>query len=119
MKKRGEAIKNAWNGIIWGIQTQPNYKIHIALSIIGLLAGITLEISYTEWLIIIVTMALGFVIETLNTAVEKIGDAVDLNYNEAIKHAKDSSAGAMLIFSAGAVIVACIIFLPKIIDLVL
>ncbi len=119
MKKRGEAIRNAWNGIIWGIKTQPNYKVHISLSIIALVSGIFFEISYTEWLILIVTMFLGFTIETINTAIEKLGDAVDLNYNEAIKHAKDSSAGAMLLFSAGAVIIAAIIFLPKIIELVL
>lgn len=119
MKHHGNAIQNAWNGIIWGIQTQPNYRIHISLSIIALVAAIVLEISYTEWLILVVTVILGFVIETVNTAIEQLGDAIDTNYNEVIKHAKDSSAGAMLLFSLGAIVVAAIIFLPKIIDLVL
>ncbi len=119
MKKHTDAIQNAWNGIIWGIQTQNNYKIHIILSLIALLAGFILGISYTEWLILLVTMFLGFVIETINTSIEELGNAIDTNYNDHIKHAKDSSAGAMLLFSVGAVVVAAIIFLPKIIDLLL
>lgn len=117
MKKNGNTFLNAWNGIIWGIQTQPNYKIHIALSILTLIAGIYFEISYIEWLVIVAIMILGFVIETINTSIEQLGDAIDSNYNEAIKHAKDSSAGAMLLFSFGAVIIAALIFLPKIIEL--
>jgi diacylglycerol kinase len=117
MKKHANAIKNAWNGIVWGFQTQPNYKIHIALSLLVILAGIFLNISYTEWLILIVAMVMGFVLETLNTAVEQLGDAVDRNYNEYIKRAKDSAAGAMLLFSFGAIIIAGWIFIPKILEL--
>ena len=57
---------------------------------------------------------IGLAIETINTAVEKLADAVDMNFNEHIKIAKDVSAGAMLFFAMGAFITACIIFLPKI-----
>lgn len=119
MKKHAHAIKNALNGIIWGFQTQPNYRIHIALSLLVLAAGMFLQVSYTEWLILIIAIVLGFVLETVNTAIEQLGDAIDKNYNEYIKQAKDSAAGAMLLFSIGAIIIAGWIFIPKIIDFVL
>lgn len=118
MKKHADAIQNAWNGIVWGVHTQTNYKIHIIFSLLVVLAGIILEISYAEWLVLVVTMFLGFVIETINTSIEQLGDAIDKNYNESIKNAKDSSAGAMLLFSIGAIVIAAIIFLPKIIELI-
>ncbi len=117
MKKHAHAIKNAWNGIVWGFQTQPNYKVHIALSLLVVAAGMFLQVSYTEWLLLIVAIILGFVLETLNTAIEQLGDAIDKNYNEYIKRAKDSAAGAMLLFSFGAIIIAGWIFIPKIIEL--
>ena len=114
MTKHFNAIRHAWHGIVWGLQTQPNYRVHILFSILSLIAAFVLNISYDEWLIILVMIILGFVIETINTAIEQLGDAIDVNHNDHIKLAKDSSAGAMLIFSCGAVIVAAIIFLPKI-----
>lgn len=117
MKKHAHAIKNALNGIVWGLQTQPNYRIHIFLSLIVIIVGALLQISYTEWLLLIVAMVMGFVIETINTAIEQLGDAVDKNYNEYIKRAKDSSAGAMLLFSFGAIIIAGLIFIPKLVRL--
>ena len=117
MKKRADAIGFALSGIWWGFKTQPNYKIHTSLSILTVVAGIFLHVSYTEWLILITMMCLGFVIETINTAIEQLGDAIDTAYNEHIKQAKDSAAGAMLLFAFGAVIVAGWIFIPKVIEL--
>src|SRR3989338_455722 len=114
MTKHFNAIRHALHGIVWGLQTQPNYRVHILFSILSLIAALLLNISYGEWLIILVMIILGFVIETINTAIEQLGDAIDVNHNDHIRRAKDSSAGAMLIFSCGAVIVAAIIFLPKI-----
>lgn len=117
MKKHAKAIKNAWNGIAWGFKTQPNYRIHLTLSLVVISAAYFLQVSYTEWLLLTVMVVLGFVIETINTGIEQLGDAIDKNYNEYIKRAKDSSAGAMLLFSFGAIIIAGWIFLPKILAL--
>lgn len=117
MKKHANAIKNAVNGIVWGLKTQANYKIHVALSLLVISAAIFLQVSYYEWLLLIAMIVLGFVIETLNTGIEQLGDAIDTKYNEYIKRAKDSSAGAMLLFSIGAVVVAGLIFIPKILEL--
>jgi diacylglycerol kinase len=112
------SIKHAWNGVIWALNTQPNYQIHLLLSITAILAGLFLEISYEEFLVIIVMIIIGFTIETVNTAIELAADAITLKWREDIKFTKDVAAGAMLIFAIGAVIISGIIFIPKIYSLV-
>ncbi len=117
LHKHTISFKNALNGIVWCVKTQPNYQVHLVLSIIAIFAGIILKISYIEYFIVIILIMVGLVIETLNTAIEQTTDAIDTKWREDIKIAKDVSAGAMLIFAIGAFIISCIIFIPKIVDL--
>lgn len=117
IQKHTTAIGHALNGIKWAIQTQPNYRVHFLASLLAILCSIFFSISYTEWIIVIVIIVGGFTIETINTAIEQLGDAIDKNYNETIKIAKDLSAGAMLLYSIGSIGVACMLFLPKIINI--
>lgn len=115
IKKHTISFKNAWHGLHLALTTQPNYKIHGFLSICAITGGIMLGISYTEFLTIFVLICVGLSIETINTALEETGDAIDQNHREDIGRAKDVAAGAMLIFAIGAFIISLIIFLPKII----
>ena len=60
---------------------------------------------------------MGLVIETINTAIEEATDAIDTKIREDIKIAKDISAAAMLIYAIGAIVIALMIFIPKILRL--
>lgn len=108
------SFKNAIHGLKWALTTQPNYRIHLSLSIFSILGGMLLNISYFEYLIIIMLIFIGLTIETINTAIEETNDAIDTRIRNEIKLAKDISAGAMLIFAIGAFTIASIIFIPKI-----
>lgn len=112
------SFKHAINGFLWALKTQPNYIIHLSLSILSLLFGVLLEISTTEFIIIIVLIFIGLTIETINTSIEKTCDAISKTYDPDIHIAKDVSAGAMFIFATGASIVALMIFLPKLLQLI-
>ena len=114
IKRHADSIGHATNGLLWAISTQHNYRIHFLLAFIAVLGGIFFHISYNEWLTIVVFIITGLVVETFNTSIEKMGDAIDKNYNEDIKISKDVSAGAMLLIAVGAVVVSSIIFIPKI-----
>ena len=116
-KRHTISFKNAFNGLVWSLKTQPNYRIHLSLSILALSLGFWLQISYTEFLIIIMVIMAGLVVETINTAIESTTDAIDTTIREDIKISKDVSAAAMLIYAIGSTIIAIIIFLPKIIKL--
>lgn len=108
------SFKNAYEGLIWSLNSQPNYIVHLLLSSLVVIGGVYFQITHAEWLIIIVLITIGFTIETINTAIEVTTDAISKEWRQDIRIAKDVSAGAMFIFSFGAVIISCIIFLPKI-----
>ncbi|MCL4375059.1 diacylglycerol kinase family protein [Patescibacteria group bacterium] len=114
MKQHHISFKNAWRGLRWALASQPNYKIHLSLSVISLLAGWMLRISAAEFLTIITLIVVGLTIETVNTAIEETNDAIDTRWRADIGMAKDVAAGAMLMFAVGATVIAGVIFIPKI-----
>jgi len=113
-RKHTISFKNAFNGLVWSIKTQPNYRIHLFLSLISVAAGFYLKISYFEFLLIVFLITVGLVIETINTALEEATDAIDTKIREDIKITKDVSAAAMLIYAIGSALIAAMIFVPKI-----
>ncbi len=115
LKRHTISVKHAYDGLIWALKTQPNYKVHITLSLLAVIAGIWFKISYFEFLLIIFLITVGLVIETLNTGLEQTTDAIDRKIREDIKIAKDVAAAAMLIYAVGSFIIVCFIFIPKII----
>jgi len=117
LKKHTISIKHAVDGIVWSLKTQPNYVIHLVLSLVSVVAGFALHISYYEFLIIILLIVIGLTVETVNTSIEEATDAIDLKIRDDIKIAKDVSAAAVLIFSIGSICIAAIIFLPKLLSL--
>jgi len=115
IKRHHLSIKNAFNGIKWALRTQPNYKVHISFSLLALFMSWFFNISQIEFLIILLLIVIGFVIETINTGIEATTDAITKQIRDEIRIAKDVSAAAMLIFACGAVLIAGYIFIPKMI----
>lgn len=113
LKKHTISFKNAFNGLVWSLKTQPNYRIHLSLSLLALGLGFWLKISYFEFLLIVFLITVGLVIETINTAMEEATDAIDIKIREDIRIAKDVSAAAMLIYAIGSTVIALMIFIPK------
>jgi diacylglycerol kinase (ATP) len=60
---------------------------------------------------------LGIITEMLNTSIESITDLVSNEWRMEAKIAKDVAAGMMLLTAIGALVVASVIFLPKIINI--
>jgi len=119
IKKRLLSIHFALNGIFIIIRTQKNAWIHLMMTIIVVILGFTLNIRESEWITIILAISVVWVAEGLNTAIECLGDLVSKSYNPLIGKAKDVAAGAVLISAVGATIIGCIVFLPKIWELLI
>tara|TARA_Y100000385_G_C12732531_1_gene483349 strand:+ start:243 stop:647 length:405 start_codon:yes stop_codon:yes gene_type:complete len=114
LRKRVMSFRFAFNGIKNLIKYEHNARIHLAalLCVIGL--GIVLEIELTEWIAISIVSGLVILTELLNTAVEKLADFVESEWNESIGIIKDYCAGAVLISAVISIIVGGLIFMPKI-----
>ena len=119
IRKHTISFKHAYDGLITALSTQPNYRVHLFLSLLSLIGGIVFKIRSEEFLIIGVLITVGLVVETINTAIEETCDAIDSAIRPDIKIAKDTAAAAMLIFAIGSTVLAGCIFIPRIIHLFL
>jgi diacylglycerol kinase len=111
------AFKVAFRGIGSFFRTERNGKIHLAISIFVVILSTLLKISATEWMFVLMSIAIVIVSEMLNTAVEKVCDLISKTDHPEIKMIKDISAGAVLFASIMSIFIGCIIFLPKLFSL--
>ncbi len=111
------SFQHAFSGIIWVIQSERNMKIHFLIMFMVIFFGCFLHIHLSEWIICIILFGLVIAAECFNTSIERIVDLCSPNQNQLAKIAKDTSAGAVLIFAIISVIIGLIIFLPKIIKI--
>lgn len=112
------SFRNAWAGLIKVTREELNFKIHLCVTIIDIIAGFVLQINTLEWIAIILCIGLVLSMEAMNTAVEHIANYLTSETDSRIKSIKDISAAAVLITSIISVIIGVIIFLPKIILLI-
>lgn len=104
----------AFNGIIYGIKTQRNMRVHISFIIFMfffLLKYDFFKITAVEYAILVLTCVAVLALEFVNTAIESVVDLVSSKYNKLAKIAKDTAAAAVLVFAVGAVIIGLIIML--------
>lgn len=117
LKNRIKGVKVALKGALLLLKTENSIKVQFGIAILVTFAGFVFKISTIEWAIQLLAIGLVMSIEGLNTAIEKIADYVQPNFDEKIGFLKDIAAGAVMIASIIAIIVGCIIYVPKIIML--
>ncbi|HZK43826.1 MAG TPA: diacylglycerol kinase family protein [Syntrophomonadaceae bacterium] len=114
MKSRNllESLYYAFQGVIYGFSSERNLKIHLlaAVSMIGV--GCYFGINRWEWALLLFTIFLVVIAETINTAIEKTIDLVTKEYHPLAKSAKNLAAGAVLLSAINAIIMGVIIFGP-------
>jgi len=111
---RIRSIKFSFRGIWFLITTESSVKVQVFISFIVIFFGFYFQISATEWLIQTLIIGLVFVAESLNTGIEKLADFVHPEYHKKIGFIKDVSAGASGIAAIISLIIAGIIYIPKI-----
>jgi diacylglycerol kinase len=72
-----------------------------------------LKATETEIIVLILTIVLCLGIEMVNTSIEAMTDLITKEWRQEAKVAKDVAAGMMLLAATGAVVIGCIIFIPK------
>lgn len=114
IRKALKSFRYAGVGMYDLFRQENNAKIHLIAAALIVIAGFWFSLSVTEWCIIIIQVALVWSAEAFNTAIEKLADTVTSDYHPSIKIVKDVAAAGVLILAISAVIVAAIIFFPKI-----
>ena len=115
-RKAGRSFRFAGRGILDLFRLENNAKIHLLIAGLVVVAGFYLNLTRTEWAIILTQIGLVWAAEAINTALEKLCDFVSPGQHPQIKAIKDMSAGAVLILTITAVTVGLIIFGGKLLD---
>ncbi len=111
-----KAFKHAINGLIIAFGNERNLKIHAVIALVTCILGLLLDITGTEWVAIMVCIALVITAELANTAIEKTMNFLHPSYHESVKTIKDIAAGMVLFAALCAGIVGLIIFIPKLME---
>ena len=112
--ERLKSVRFSFRGIWILITTEASIKVQLFIALIATVMGFYFDISTTEWLIQTLMIAIILVAESLNTAIEKLCDFVQPDYDQKIKVIKDISAGAVGIVAIISLVVGGIIYIPKI-----
>ncbi|MBC7902476.1 MAG: diacylglycerol kinase family protein [Gemmatimonadaceae bacterium] len=114
LRDRLRSFGFAGKGVLDFFMEQHNAVIHAFATVIAVLMGFMVGLSAGEWTAITIVIALVWMAEIFNTALEKLCDFVSPGRNEDIRIIKDLSAAAVMIVSIAALITGFIIFIPKI-----
>ena len=110
-----KSFQYAFSGITYVLKTSRNFKIQLIFAVTILMIGFLLQISQSNYVILIATIMSVLILEILNTSIESIVDlVVKKEFSSLAKISKDTSAGAVLLASINSVIIALYIFAPKI-----
>ena len=118
LKYQLQSFRWAAQGLSEFFKSEVKARIHTSVAIIAICMGIWLKVSSPEWLFIMVAICMVFITEIINSALERIADTLDDKHDLTRMRIKDFGAGAVLIASITAVILGCIIFLPKLFHLI-
>lgn len=110
MKAFFKAFVYAWQGIIYTVKTQRNFRFHIAVMVYVTAFSFFYELTKGEYVILALTFSSVISAELINTAIEAAVDLCSPEYHKLAKLAKDTAAGAVLVTAIFAVIVGVMLF---------
>lgn len=116
-RRRLRSFGHALRGGRTLVATQPNARVHAVATVAVTASGVALSIDRLEWVAVAVAMALVWLAEALNTAVEFLADEVTLERRERIGQAKDVAAFGVLVAAVGAAAVGVLVFAPRLLEL--
>ena len=109
---RLHAFRHAFAGWWYMLRTQRNAWIHAVVSTGAFALGLWLGLGRIEWAIIILTMALVWMAEFVNTSLEAVVDLASPDLHPLAKVGKDVAAAAVLVAALAAVVVGLLIMGP-------
>jgi diacylglycerol kinase (ATP) len=114
---RFKSFRYAWEGISSFLQSEHNAWIHFMCSIVVMTLAVLIHVSTTELLALVFAIGFVWVAEMFNTCIERMLDFVSPERHPEIKFIKDLAAGAVLVAALVSVVVAIVVFIPKLFSL--
>jgi diacylglycerol kinase len=108
-KKRFVSFKNAFVGWWYVIRTQQNAWLHAVATVVVVILGFWLRLEIWDWAVIAFVIAMVWIAEFLNTALEIVVDLASPDLHPLARVGKDVGAAAVLIAAASSAIIGILI----------
>ena len=109
---RINAFGHAFRGWWHVLKTQHNAWIHIVFASVVIAMGLWLGIKPLDWAVIVLTIAMVFTAEFINTAIEAVVDLASPVHHPLAKVGKDVGAGAVLVSALAGIVIGLLIIGP-------
>ena len=111
-RSRLASFRYAVAGLAHVLRTQRNAWIHAVASLAVVLLALWLQPGLTQWAVLVLAMALVWMAEFINSALEAIVDLASPDVHPLAKVGKDVGAAAVLIAAVSAALVGLLILGP-------
>lgn len=108
-----QSFNHAFQGLVEAVRHQRNMRIHLLLGFLVLIVSIFLNLSRLQLVAIFVAVALVFITEMINSAIEAVVDMITDQPDPRAKFAKDLAAGAVLVAAVNALVVAYLVLADR------
>ncbi len=109
---RVRSFGHAFNGWRYVMRTQRNAWLHVGIALVVFGVSTWIGLNVLQWAIIVLTTALVFAAEFLNTAVELVVDLASPEEHPLAKLGKDVAAAAVLLTALAAIFVGLLVLGP-------
>jgi diacylglycerol kinase (ATP) len=106
------AFGHAFRGWWYVLKTQQNAWIHSLFATAVILVGLWVGLRPFDWAVIVLTIAMVFTAEFINTAIEAVVDLASPVHHPLAKVGKDVGAGAVLISALAGIVIGLLIIGP-------
>ena len=113
---RLRSFRHAFRGWWYVLRTQRNAWIHGLVATAVFIVGLWLGLPPRDWAVLILTIAMVFAAEFINTAIEAVVDLATQEHHPLAKVGKDVGAAAVLIAALAAVLVGLLILGPPLLE---
>jgi diacylglycerol kinase len=109
---RVASFRYAFHGWHYALRTQKNIWIHTTVATVVLILGLWLGLPARDWAVLILTTAMVFAAEFMNTSIEAVVDLASPEIHPLAKIGKDVGAAAVLVAALAAILVGLLILGP-------
>ena len=110
------SFKYAFRGLKEVISTERNVKVHLIFALLAVVLSVLLRLQLIELLFVIISITIVLFAEIINTALEKTLDLISQENSHKVQLIKDMAAAAVLLTALNAIVVALVVFAPKLVD---
>ena len=109
---RWHSFGHAIRGWLYVLRTQQNTWVHTVAAAVVAVLGWWLDLPPRDWAVVVLTIAMVFAAEFVNTAIEAVVDMASPEKHPLAKVGKDVGAAAVLIAAIAAVMIGVLILGP-------